>query len=61
MNLALIYLTLGLSVAAGIAGWLYSERTRKLVKFALIVIAILSALVFTIDFVIRTWFPYPIL
>ncbi|MCH7611475.1 MAG: hypothetical protein J4N76_11760 [Chloroflexi bacterium] len=58
MNFTLIYVILGVTTVALIVGWFYSERTRGLVKFALILIAFLGALVFTIDFVIRTWFPY---
>lgn len=58
MNLTLIYVILALTATALIVGWFYSTRARRLVKFALIVIAVLAALIFTIDFVIRTWFPY---
>lgn len=57
MNVILIYITIAILIAAIVAGWFYSDRTRRLARFALIAIAIGAALFGLYLLVILIWFP----
>ena len=57
MSSLLIYVIPALVLAAVAAGWLYSPRTRKLARFALIVIVVGAALFGLYLLVILMWFP----
>lgn len=59
MNLILIYIILALALIALIFGWFYSPRTRKLAKFATLII-VAGSLLFGILALVRViWFPIP--
>jgi len=57
MNNLLIYVIPALVLAAVVAGWFYSPRTRRLARFALILIAAGAALFGLYLLVILLWFP----
>ena len=57
MSSLLIYVIPALVLAAVVAGWFYSPRTRRLARFALIVIAAGAALFGLYLLVILMWFP----
>jgi len=57
MSNHLIYAVPALVLAAVVAGWFYSPRTRRLARFALILIAAGAALFGLYLLVILLWFP----
>jgi hypothetical protein len=57
MSNLLIYVIPALVLAAVVAGWFYSARTRRLARFALILIAAGAALFGLYLLVILLWFP----
>lgn len=59
MDIILIYIILALVLIALIFGWFYSPRTRKLAKFALLVIVAGSLLFAALALIRRIWFPVP--
>jgi len=57
--MSFIYILVGLAFLAGLFGWFYSPRTRKLTRFALIVIAVAAALFGLLVMIRILWFPGP--
>jgi hypothetical protein len=57
MNEIKIIGIIGLVLVAIVAGWLYSPKTRRLSRFALIAIAVSAALFGLYLLVILIWFP----
>lgn len=57
MNVTLINIIVAVLLAAIVAGWFYSARTRRLARIALIAIAIGAALFGLYLLVILIWFP----
>lgn len=57
MNMTLIYLLVGLMVVLGVFGWFRSERTRRLVRFALIFVFGAAAIFGLLVLARVLWFP----
>ena len=58
-NMVLIYIILAVVLIAGLFGWFYSPRIRRLVIFAILTVAIGAIIFGILVFIRRTWFPFP--
>jgi len=59
MNTIFYYLFLALVLGGLIFGWFYSPRTKKLVKFTIIVLIGVAILFGIIAIISKIWFPLP--
>jgi tetrahydromethanopterin S-methyltransferase subunit D len=59
MNTIFLYLFLALVLGGLIFGWFHSPRTKKLVKFTIIVILVSVVLFVIIAIIRKIWFPLP--
>jgi hypothetical protein len=59
VNLIPIYIIVALVVAALVAGWFISPRTRRLVRFAILIILVGSILFGAAALIRKIWFPVP--
>ena len=58
--ISIILLLLLATIVAGLLGWFYSPHTRRLVRFTLLFLGILTFLIGLAVFVLVKWFPAPV-
>ncbi len=56
----ILLLVLG-SITLTVFGWFHSEKSRKLTKFAILIILFFTVIALFLVFVLHTFFPLPIL
>ncbi len=61
MEIGLILLLVLGSVILTVFGWFHSAKSRKLAKFAILIIFLGAAVFLLLVFILRTFFPLPIL